>query len=407
MLENLVGGGNEMSKAEQTGPNDSRIPDLPLLGYRNYWYPVIAARRVKRRPVSVRLLGEDIVLFPGKDGKIAALTDRCPHRGTLLSRGRILFPGTISCGYHGWTFDQHGECLAAIVEGPESKIPGRVRTRAYPVEERFGVLWAYMGEGEPPPLAEDLPPELNEEGITTFFVFSEWPCNWRNITENYPDILHAPYVHRRSIEMIFNKVPAWGKCHVELLPDGKGLHVRGFGGTLQAEYPGLGSFPASLWWRVMRRRYRRKEWSGESTAGGDVRMPGHIVVKIRDPYCGIHISNMGWPVPVDENHTRHLNFLVTYPKNVVSKFFFRLWFNLYFKIVHQTFLMQDRRQIEVQGYRDPENLTNTDIGLIQWRKLAPQIARKAGTPRPQPGQISPGASKSQSTLASSDASSPR
>lgn len=112
-------------------------------------------------------------------------------------------------------------------------------------------------------------------------------------------------------------------------------------------------------------------------------MPGHIVVKIRDTFFGIHISNMGWPSPIDEHRTRHLNFLVTYPSNPIHRLAFKLWYNLYFRHVHKLFLRQDRRQIEVQRYRDPEHLSNTDIGLIQWRKLAPQIARKAHSERPR------------------------
>ena len=356
---------------------DTMIPDAPLLGYRNYWYPLIGTKQLGRRPISVKILGEDIVLFPGKEGKIAALADRCPHRGTMLSRGRIIFQGTISCGYHGWTYNGDGECVAAIVEGPDSKVPGNVRVQSYPTEERFGIVWIFMGEGDPPPLDEDLPPELKELGTMTHFTFREWQSNWRNVVENYPDILHAPYVHRKSIEIIFNKLPAWGKCHFELLPDGKGMHVRGFGGSLQADYPNVGKFPANLWWRVLRRRYKRKELSGESTAGGDIRMPGNIIVKVRDPYCGIHISNMGWPVPIDENRTRHLNFLVTYPINPIHRLALKLWYNIYFRHVHQLFLKQDRRQIEVQRYRNGEHLSNTDIGLIQWRKLAARIARAA------------------------------
>ncbi len=108
---------------QSPGADSSTAPDLPELGHRNYWYPIIERRRVKKRPVSVSLLGEDIVLFPGKNGKAVALVDRCPHRGTKLSRGRILFPGTLSCGYHGWTYNEHGECVASIVEGPESRLP--------------------------------------------------------------------------------------------------------------------------------------------------------------------------------------------------------------------------------------------------------------------------------------------
>ena len=89
-MENISNTGSERF---EDGP--ASIPDAPLLGYRNYWYPVVEARRIGRRPISVKILGEDIVLFPGKDGKVAALVDRCPHRGTMLSRGRILFPGTL------------------------------------------------------------------------------------------------------------------------------------------------------------------------------------------------------------------------------------------------------------------------------------------------------------------------
>lgn len=363
-------------EGQATSTSATTVADLPLLGFRNYWYPLIESRRVGRRPVSVRVLGEDIVLFPGEGNKAAALVDRCPHRGTMLSRGRILFPGTLSCGYHGWTYNEKGECVAAIVEGPESRVPGKVRVRAYRTEERFGIVWAFIGEGEAPPLDEDLPPELKEPGIFTFFKFTEWACNWRNVTENYPDMLHAPFVHRRAFEVIFNKLPAWGRCHVEMLPDGRGIHVRGTGGSMQAEYPGLGKFPRHLWWRVLRRRYKKKEWSGASTAGGDVRMPGYIVVKVRDPYFGVHMANMGWPVPIDGNRTRHLNFLATYPTNPVHKLALKGWYHIYFQPVHQDFLWYDRYLLEVQNYRDPESLSATDIGLIQWRRLAPRLARQ-------------------------------
>src|SRR5215472_6398569 len=75
---------------------------LPALGLRNYWYPVMAAWRLGRKPKPLKVLGEDIVVFRDK-GKLYALAERCPHRGARLSRGRCLYPGsgTISCPYHG------------------------------------------------------------------------------------------------------------------------------------------------------------------------------------------------------------------------------------------------------------------------------------------------------------------
>jgi len=242
----------EVSTLDQATAGNTE--NLPLLGYRNYWYPIVEARRVKRKAVSIRIIGEDIVLFPGKDGKVAALTDRCPHRGVKLCRGRVLFPGTISCGYHGWTFDERGECVAALVEGPESHVPGKVKVKAYPTEIRHGIVWAFLGEGKPPPIEEDLPQELSTPGRSFQFLFEEWPCDWRNVTENYPDMLHALFVHRNSFEMIFQKIPAWGRMIVKPLADGKGLFVQGPGAAMQADYPGLGRYPRKAWWRVLSRR---------------------------------------------------------------------------------------------------------------------------------------------------------
>ena len=195
------------------------LPGLPVLGFRNYWYPLIESRRVNERPVSLRILGEDLVLFRS-EGKVGALMDRCPHRGTRLSLGRVIFPGTLSCGYHGWTFNRRGECLAALVEGPDSKIPGKVRVRAYPVAERFGVVWVFMGEGAPPPLDEDLPPDALRPEVSTFQMFEEWKCDWRNVTENLIDSSHPYTVHRNSLLFLFQKVPGGaGGFTAEVLPD--------------------------------------------------------------------------------------------------------------------------------------------------------------------------------------------
>jgi len=359
---------------ESPGAESSTAPDLPELGHRNYWYPIIERRRIKKRPVSVSLLGEDIVLFPGKNGKAVALVDRCPHRGTKLSRGRILFPGTLSCGYHGWTYNEHGECVAAIVEGPESRLPGNVHVQTYPTEERFGIVWAFMGEGEPPPLEEDLPPGLLEPNILVQYVFENWCCDWRNVTENYPDMLHALLVHRRSPEMLFQHIPAWGKMNVKLLEDGKGLFVLGPGMAMQAEYPGLGKFPRNLWFRVLKRRT-------SGGVGAEVRMPGFILLpKRREPYWGFAYATVQWPIYVGPNMTRILELSITFPKSVIHKILYKIWWKTYYKFIHRWFFThQDKRLMEVQNYRAPETLCSTDVGVTIYRRLAVKIARRANS----------------------------
>lgn len=359
-----------MSRMDQGAVGRDGLPEAPPLGYRNYWYPVIESRRVQDGPVPVRVLGEDLVLFRAGD-QVAALTDRCAHRGSRLSQGRILFPGTLSCPYHGWTYNAAGECVGRIVEGPKPDIVGKVRIRSYRTQERAGILWAFLGEGEPPPLEEDLPPPLKEANGFPQFLFEEWGCDWRNVTENYPDMLHATYVHRTSFEMVFQKVPTWGTMVVEPLPDGKGLYVRGPGKGMQADYPGLGLFPRRTWFRVLSRRDLRG-------VGAEVRMPGYIVLPARrEPYFGFDIVGIQWPVPVDRNRTRIFECVVTHPKNPLARLGYRAWWNAYYRWVHlQFFTHQDKRILEEQHYRDPETLSASDVGLIQWRRLAAQLAEE-------------------------------
>jgi phenylpropionate dioxygenase-like ring-hydroxylating dioxygenase large terminal subunit len=341
---------------------------LPVLGFRNYWYPVTGSRSVGKKPVSVQLLGEEVVLFRTAGGNVAALTDRCPHRGTKLSRGRIIFPGTLSCGYHGWTFDQKGDCVATIVEGPDSKLPGKVRVKAYSTEERFGVIWLYMGEGEAPSLDEDLPPPLLQKNALPELIFWEWKCNWRYVVDNYADMCHAPFVHRTSLRMLFRTVAAWAKIHMEPLPDGKGLYLRAIPGGLQADYPTLGKFPASLWWRLI------KGVRGPTPAA-ELRMPGYLVLKMTDPFFGVEHVNVGWPVPIDESKSLYVGFNITHPSLRVQKIPLKLWWHLYMRPLQLPFLGQDKRLVEAQSSRS-ERLSPIDAAVVHWRRFAPRIARQ-------------------------------
>jgi nitrite reductase/ring-hydroxylating ferredoxin subunit len=351
--------------------------ELPLLGHRNYWYPVIESRRVGRRPVPIRVLGEDLVLFRS-GGTLGALADRCPHRGAQLSRGRLLFPGTLSCGYHGWTFNQEGECLAALVEGPESKIPGKVGVRAYPVEERFGAVWVFVGDGVAPPLDDDIPRELKEPHARPSFVFDDWCCNWRLVTENFADMCHAAYVHRTSAIMLFRKISAFSRMTLDELPNGEGFSLRAAGGGLQGDYPGLGKFPAHLWWRVIGGR------KGPPPAA-ELRMPGYLALRMQEAVFGVIHVNIGWPVPIDADRTRYVNLIVTYPNNALRRLAYTAWFDLYYHPLHTRLVGQDQRLLESQTYRDPEKLSITDTGLIQWRRAAPRLARQAGRACPAAG----------------------
>jgi nitrite reductase/ring-hydroxylating ferredoxin subunit len=95
---------------QSNDPDDIRSR-IPALGHPEYWYPALPAKDVTwKKPQVLRMLGKDIVFFRGKDGSIKALLDACPHRGAYLSMGDCFFKGTITCPYHGATFDGDGNC---------------------------------------------------------------------------------------------------------------------------------------------------------------------------------------------------------------------------------------------------------------------------------------------------------
>src|SRR5258708_1148605 len=83
---------------------------MPALGLREYWYPALLAKRVAaKRPKELKIAGEDLVFFRDASDDVVALARACPHRGAFLSHGKSHFKGTLTCPYHGWTFDGKGQ----------------------------------------------------------------------------------------------------------------------------------------------------------------------------------------------------------------------------------------------------------------------------------------------------------
>jgi hypothetical protein len=191
--------------------------------------------------------------------------------------------------------------------------------------------------------------------------------------DNYPDMCHAPYVHRTSLKHLFLKLPAWTKMSVEPTPDGKGFYVASMGGGLEADYPGLGRFPRSRWWRVISRK--QKDRPAGFGFKAELRMPGYLMLRGQmDPFLGVAHDNVGWPVPIDEHRTMYVGFLITRPKTPLGKLAMALWWK-YYRYLHYPFLGQDKRLVETQDYRS-ESLSSIDIGVVAWRHFAAKVARR-------------------------------
>lgn len=162
---------------------------------RRYWQPLALADELAgERPLkAVKLLGQDMVLFRDESGQLGLLDRDCPHRGADLAFGR-LESGGIRCAFHGWLFNVKGQCVETPAEPENSKFHTTIQQGAYPVVERSGVIFAYLGEGEPPAFPDMdcfVAPETH-----TFAFKGLWECNWLQALEVGIDPAHASYLHR-------------------------------------------------------------------------------------------------------------------------------------------------------------------------------------------------------------------
>src|SRR4051794_10360911 len=163
---------------------------------RRYWWPVAGASEFAEPDIRpVRLLGEDLVLYKDLGGRYGLLDRHCRHRRADLSYGYVEECG-LRCNYHGRLYDADGRCLAQPYEDmahPEARLRDEVRIKAYPVEERGGLLWAHLGP-EPRPLVPDWEFFSWPNGFRQI-VLAEIPCNWFQCQENSIDPVHFEWLH--------------------------------------------------------------------------------------------------------------------------------------------------------------------------------------------------------------------
>jgi len=376
---------------------------IPAVGLREYWYPALQDRSVGKKPVGMKILGDDIVFFRGETGEVAALANTCPHRGGSLMHGDCHFEGTVACPYHGWVFNARGECLAVLSEGPESPIPPMVKTRAYPTRTVRGLVFIWMGEGSPVALEEDVPPEFFEGDETMVFVVQrQWPINWRVALENSLDA-HVIYVHANSLLMLREPVVQFGhignrvrtvsgKACIGYMPDapkpGRQYYPR-----LNGYWPRSNFRQAWLW------MFRQKPWSSYPpfnhndewdmhtfVKGTRVRAGGHHLPSMFRFDYGTHMYTRCC-VPIDERTTRIFYYHAARRKTALGRLLHRVWFRLFYDwAMHDNFSVQDYRVMAPQRYDQPEYLSATDSEVVAWRRLLLKARRSPGQQQNSPGE---------------------
>ncbi|MCB9780021.1 MAG: Rieske 2Fe-2S domain-containing protein [Alphaproteobacteria bacterium] len=158
---------------------------------RRAWQPVY--RDVDLRPgavVGLTVLGERWTLFRADDGRVGLVASACPHRGTRLDLGRVR-DGAVVCMHHGWAFDPAGHCLSRPDGGPCA-----VSVRAAPVAVHLGLVFAWLGDGPPPPLPRW--PAFEQPGTLRVLPPETWPCPFFLRLENSCDLGHLPVAHATS-----------------------------------------------------------------------------------------------------------------------------------------------------------------------------------------------------------------
>ena len=387
---------------EQASPQDLRQA-IPREGLREYWYPGLIAKKVgRRRPESAKILGETVVFFRGSSDNVIATTDACPHRGAALSKGRCHFKGTLTCPYHGWTFDETGSCLAVLGEGTDSVMPGQPATsvRLYPTHTLKGVVFIWMGKGAPAPIEEDVPPEFFRDDTLVMHSVTAWRCNWRPAVENKLDA-HVFYVHRNSLRM-------WTHPYARMvatLHRWDGMHRPK---TIVVNERALA---------MDEQQYKTMKWSDDSTNTdfrytfsrlGGSKWPrtrfrllwAKIVVPLLGPLRGhkscpydAEWSNMHLPAivrvnngayiytrsltPVNEELTRVFYFHTRYVKNRWQRSknaaLYRCFYTWFY---NNNFSGQDEEVVAHQYYDTPEMFSPSDGLTIDWRRLVINHARR-------------------------------
>ncbi|MBE9013987.1 Rieske 2Fe-2S domain-containing protein, partial [Pseudanabaenaceae cyanobacterium LEGE 13415] len=170
----------------------------------NFWTPVLPVAEIGSMPVPVELAGESLVLFRNQAGEIAALLDRCPHRGAALSLGQVTETGCLECPYHGWQFASDGACTRVPLNALNEKQRSQLSAVSFPTKIIAGLVWVFTGTGNAPGL--QLPSSLLENNDRYVIQYESWNAHWTRAVENSLDYLHVPFVHQYSFGRELNAV---------------------------------------------------------------------------------------------------------------------------------------------------------------------------------------------------------
>ncbi len=348
------------------------------LGFRNHWYPAFFTRQLAEGECrGQEMLGERI-LFKRIDGRVYAIEDRCAHRGVPFSvRPECYTKNTISCWYHGFTYDVRDGRLVAIITDPESPLIGKVALKAYPVEEHKNLVFAFIGDGGPPPIALDLQPGFLDEDLAIYPNGENEvvKSNWRLAAENGVDASHI-YIHRNSglVNVARRALPlaSYFTTREGMVIDTDGAPK----GVLKGSGRKTSIWEMEIEGVKIESQYRPGiNTDSKNVTDTSLWLPCGLKV---NPFPAPDTMQFEWYVPQDE-HSHH--YIVTWGRRVTDQTqvgqFIREMDAVWKDLVTHKFNNEDviAREAMERFYADEdgwnrEHLYRPDLVITEWRKLA-------------------------------------
>ena len=336
---------------------------------RRFWQPVLASRNFTNRPREVRILGEDLLAFRDGSGKPGLLYPRCMHRGTSLLYGHVE-PDGIRCCYHGWKFGVDGQCIDQPCEPDGGANKAAARQPWYPVQERYGLVWAYLGPPEKLPVLphwdvlEDIrDDEYYAAADNSFGTHRDpngpavVPYSWLHMNDNIMDPFHVQVLHSTFSEVQFVK-------EFKVMP------------TVEFEYIDAG---------VVYKAYRRLDDGREVDRVSTWLFPNIMSVPSTELAAG-KSTGLAFVVPVDDTHSRILG--VTRLKQGTTRQAYRVNGKCWTEMS-----LEERQDVpndyEAQAGQGPislhseEHLATSDRGIAMQRRTLEQqirIVQEGGDP---------------------------
>lgn len=339
--------------------------DAVAQGLQEYWYPAALAKDVRRKRRVACVIAGNKIFLAYSGGKYFAVHDSCPHRQIPLSLGSLEFPGHVSCIYHGWVFNlASGRLTAALSDGPDSPVAGKICIRTFPVEERIGLLWVWTGRGKPVPVEEDIPEELLRKDAVIYPLLRDVKGNWRYASENGFDEAHVKVLHRTAWWTFFRGIAAWNATRITTSDDGRWINRYQEAVHIDDDYPGIGRWPKAKFWQ---RRSRPRTIYGQKDHAVSIRLP--CILRVHQP-GNANWTHYDWYTPIDDANYRYLALAVSWRTNPFSKAIWWLRFQTYILVVHHYwFNGQDLHMVGLMPESSPSRAFRPDISIFAWRKL--------------------------------------